>query len=196
MRGNVSAPKWLLFLALGLVVAAHLACLAPSAANRVSTTPTSPAPASSPTPQSSRALTPTSVTITARISEEDVNGWLQGQRTTLGEGVDCLGMQVRIHRDGIRLSATLEVTRLRGVTVPVEVLAVPTVRSGGLQMEVRDVQLGGAYAPMSGPLKSVLTAGLGRALEAESLLAPQGMDVSQVELEDGFIVITGTPQGR
>jgi hypothetical protein len=192
MRGSVSAPKWFLLLAIGLIATAHLACLVPSRTDPSPTAPASPTLSPSRTPAAGTALTPTTTTIIARISEQDMNQWLEGQRTTLGEGVDCLDMHMSIRREGITLTLTLEMTQLRGLSVPVQVLAVPVVRGEKLQMEVKDVQLGGAYAPMSGLVRSMLTAGLAQALDADRFVQ-QGVRISKVELEDGFVVITGSP---
>jgi hypothetical protein len=192
MRGSVSAPKWFLLLAIGLIAAAHLACLAPSRVHPSTTAPASPTLSPTSAPGAGTALTPTTTTIIARISEQDVNQWLKGQRTTLGEGVDCLDMHMSIRREGITLTLTLEMTRLRGLSIPVQVLTVPVVRGDKLQMEVRDVQLGGPYAPMSGLVRSMLTTGLVQALDA-NMFVQQGIRISKVELEEGFIVITGSP---
>lgn len=192
MRGRISAPRWMVLLALGVAVALHLACLVPSHVSRStrSPTPTSTSPSlSSPAP----APTPTTSMIIARISEADLNESLREMEPSLGEGIDCREVGLKVRRTGLTLSMTIEIAQLPRVLIPVEILARPVVRDKRLQLEVLDVQLGGPYALISGLVKPMLAAGIAEAFDADRLPTQPGWHVSDVQLEDGYIVVTTLP---
>jgi len=129
----------------------------------------------------------------ARISEQDINKTLQGMETPLGEGIDCRNMQLKVRREGITLSAIVQIAQLQNAVVPMQVLVRPVVREERLRLQVLDVQLGGPFAAISNLVKPMLTTGIAEAFDANSLLTPQGMRISSVELEDGYVVVTTVP---
>lgn len=191
MRGSQPAPRWAILLVLGLVAAVQLACVIPSLTN--SNRPTL-SPTQAPTPTSTTpGGSPGASTIVARISEEDANHWLQSQESPLGQGIDCHDVQLRIRRDGIKLLATIRVPALQNATVPVEIQTMPIVRGNRLELQVDDVQLGGPYAPMSGVVRSLLVGNLAQAVDPNAFTSVHGVRITHIELEDGFMVITGVP---
>ncbi len=192
MRGSQPATRWAILVCLTLVAAAQLACVTPSltslnrsAAPTPSPTPTLPAES----PGSSDASS-----IVARITEEDANQWLQSQESPLGQGIDCQDVQLRIRRDGLRLSATIRVAQLQNATIPVEIQIMPVIRSHRLEFDVGEVQLGGIYAPMSGLVHSLLEGNMNQVVDPNAYTSVHGMRITHIELEDGYMVITAIPE--
>lgn len=180
--------RWLTLAAVGVAGALLLACAIPALSGGEATPramPTVPPPTPTP-PTSAREMVTT-------IDEEEMNSWLQGTQTQLGEGVDCREMRVRIRSTGITLSARLQVEQLRGTEVPVDIVVRPVVRDEHLRLEVLDVQLGGPYASFSALIKPLVSAGVADGLDADQFLAEQGVRVSSVELREGSMVIRSLP---
>lgn len=188
--GRESAPRWIVLSAIGLAGLLLLACVVPSYINRA--TPTSP-PVATPTP----ALTPTLLAGTApvvqQITEQDLNQWLQGVRPALGEGIDCQEIHVQIRSTGLILSVSVKAAQLAGALIPVEIHAMPVVREERVKLEVLDVRLGGPYAAMSSFIKPVLITGITDAFNADTFLTQQGVRISNIELKDGYMLVTSVP---
>ncbi|MGQ9682294.1 MAG: LmeA family phospholipid-binding protein [Anaerolineae bacterium] len=137
---------------------------------------------------------PTAKAGTWRISEAEMNAQLQQLQAQLGNGVDCHDMRAQIRASGIKLAATIRM-RDMGVSVPVEVQVMPVVRADKLALDVLDVKLGGPYAAMSEMVKPMLSAGLAQAFDSQALLAQQGVRVTSVELNDGYMTVTTAAVG-
>jgi hypothetical protein len=189
MRGKRwSALRWILVVTLGLVALLQLSCTVPSQLTRAH-----PTSAPTPAPPSTPAITPTTLIIIVKISEQDANLWLKGQRPSLAQGIKCEDLRMKVRDSGITLSARLRIAQLQGVSIPVEIQTRPVVLEEQVRLEVLDIQLGGFYAPMSDLFRSMLSARLADALDLGSFLAQRGLHVAEADLEDGFIVFTCVP---
>jgi len=204
MRGGErSALSWMVVLAVGLTAALLVACVIPILSPSTPTpvpTPTapllaSPTPTLAPTPANTSPGTGTPATET-RISEQDVNHWLQGSQTHLGEGVDLSDTHVSIHTTGITVNGRAQVAQLQGARVPVEIVLRPVVHDQRLGLEVLDVQLGGAYSAFSGLVKQLISQALAEDVDPNALLAQRGMRISAVQLHEGYMVVSSVPTDR
>jgi len=192
--GHYAAPRLVILLTAGLAAALSLACAIPAlsrgnAAPEVAATP----PMLSPSPTQPPAPAPQAMETTIRIGASELNDWLQGMSPSLGQGAEFSDMRVTIRSTGITVWGNAKVAQLRGTQVPVEVLLMPVVRNDGLQLEVLDVRLGGAYASLSGLVKPLVVSGIDQGLDINALLADQGVHVTRVELQDGCLAICTVP---
>lgn len=196
MRGGArSALGWRVVLVAGLAGGLLLACVIPALS------PGTPTPIPTPTPPLVASPTPTLAATPpagaaageVRISEQELNQWLQGTKAPVGEGVDLSDASVRIRSTGITLTGKARVAQLQGAEIPIEIVLRPVVRDERLSLELLNLQLGGAYSSFSGLVKPLISMGLAQGVDANELLAEQGMRVSAVQLQDGYIVITRVP---
>ncbi len=194
--GHRSAPRWVILCVCGLAGALLLACVIPGlfGSAPASPLPTSqPQPLASPTPTRTALATPGASEMVARISEQDMNQWLQEARAQLDKGADFQDGRVTIRRTGITLSGNMVMAQMPGVQVPVEIALKPVVSGEELHLEVLDVQLGGAYSSLSSLITPLVKSKLTEGIDVNKYLTERGMHISRAELEDGFIVITGQP---
>jgi hypothetical protein len=193
-----SAARAAGIVALGFASLFLLACIIPAAVKRsaaVLPTPTEQAlsPTAAPTLAPSAAPAGTAQTTATRVSEQQLNEWMKGAQTNMGEGMTAKDMHMAIRSSGLTLSANIQVQQLRGAVVPVEILLKPVVRDDKLAIEVQDVRLGGAYASFSGLIRPLVSSGMGQAFDANGMLAERGVRVVSVELQDGYMVVTTAP---
>lgn len=203
---RASAPKWTVLLVVCMASVVLLACIIPSALTRAVRTaepavlpsPTA-SPQASPTQAPLATPAPGSQTTVTRITEQQLNDYLGGYTTSLGEGLECQQLRGHIYNDHITLLATVKVDRLQGALVPVEADVVPVVNGGHLQVQVQDVRLGGSYAAMSSLIKPLLVTGINDNLvngfALDDLLAEQGVQVTGVSLHEGYMDVTSTHAG-
>ena len=191
MRRRWTGSRWVLLAALALASGLSLACMVPlysrprAASAGVPTAVRTATARPTPSPGKTAAIEAG----TWRISEEEMNAQLRRLQTQLGNGVECRDMSVQIRTGGITLTATVFVREL-SVDVPVEVQVMPVVRDAELTLDVLDVKLGGPYTAMSGIVKPMLSAGLAQAFHSNGLMAQQGVRVTGVVLEDGYMAVT------
>lgn len=193
--GRPFTRRRMALLALGAVSILLLACVVPSLVRRANPPATFEAtalPLASPTSMPTVTRTP-SAGIVSKISEAALNQQVQGMRPQVGEGVDVRDIRVRIRKSGIIVSASVQIAELANAVVPVEVQVQPVVREQQLRLEVLDVQLGGPYAAMSTFVKPMLKTGVAEAFDASVLQMQQGVRISNVELQDGYLEITTLP---
>ncbi len=189
MRGERrTAPRWIALFVIGSLCTLLLACVIPWLGN-----PTA-APTATPSPTAPLAASPTTPSTTSnvfRITEQDMNQWLQSAQTRLDNGVELQNSQVRIHTNGVVLTATVSMPSLPGMSVPVQVQVVPVVRDQQLQLDVLDVQLGGPYAAMGSLVKPMLTAGIAQAFGTSGFV--QEARIASIELQEGLLIVTKEP---
>jgi len=190
--------RWLHVGILGLAGALLLACIIPSLSrNEPTAFPTfTPRPLPSPTAGTGLTPMPGAVSVVTEIGEEQMSAWLQSARPDLGEGVSFEAAGVQIQSSGITISGQVRVEQMRDLEMPVEILLKPVVRDGHLDVEVLDVQLGGAGSPFGSLVKPLVSAGIGEGLNVERLLAEQGVRVTSVELKEGSMVVTAEAAGQ
>jgi hypothetical protein len=201
--GNRSALRWLMVLAVGLAGALLVACIIPFLSSSTPTpipTPTppllaSPTPTQAPTPAGGTPVAAPGAKET-RITEQELNRWLEGAQTHLGEGIDLSDSSVAIHSTGITVTGRVQVAQLQGAQIPVQIVLRPVVHDERVSLEVLDVQLGGAYSSFSGLVKPLISQGLAQGADANALLAESGMHISALELHEGYMVATTVPAGR
>jgi len=194
-REHKLMPLGMVLLALGALSFPLLACIFPSFLARTSQEraagPTLPptstiAPTATPQPGTPAATV-------SRISEQDMNQWLQGAATHLGEEIECQDLQAKIQREGIVLSAKVRLARLADAQVPMDVELRPVVHDGGVSLEVLDVRLGEPYASLSSLIKPLVVSGISESIDANKFLADQGVRVLNIELQDGYMIVTSVP---
>ena len=125
-----------------------------------------------------------------------MNEWLGGFQTHLGEGVNCKDLHITIRTSGILISGSVQVAQLQNAEIPMEIEMRPLVDGQRVNFEVIDVRLGGPYGTLSSLVKPLVTSGIAHTFDANRFLAEQGVRVTQVELQDGYVIVTTEPVGR
>ncbi len=95
----------------------------------------------------------------------------------------------QIHLQGGNVIATSNVT-VQGLTIPIGVVATPTVVNGQVTMVVQQIQTGGI--PLPDALTQQLQAQVGKAIDPSALGLP--MNISSLQIQNGQVVLSGTTQ--
>ncbi|MDE3113914.1 MAG: LmeA family phospholipid-binding protein [Chloroflexota bacterium] len=128
-----------------------------------------------------------SAPVTATFSEEELTSAANAASSSASGGVAATDTQ--IHLSGGNVIATSNVT-VQGISVPVGVVATPTVVNGQVQMVVQQVQTGALALPDS--IKQQIQAQVGQAISPSALGIP--MNVSNLQIQNGQLVLSGTTQ--
>ncbi len=129
----------------------------------------------------------TAVPVTATFTEAELTSAASQASSGTSGGLAATGTQ--IHLSGGNVIATSNVT-VQGITIPVGVVATPTVVNGQVQMVVQQIQTGALPLPQS--ITQQIQAQVGQAISPSALGIP--MDVSSLQIQNGQLVLTGTTQ--
>ncbi len=126
-----------------------------------------------------------SAPVTATFTEEELTSAAnQASSTTSGA---LAATDTQIHLSGGNVIATSNVT-VEGISIPLGVVATPTVVNGQLQMVVQQIQTGAL--PLPDAVKQQIQAQVGQAIDPASLGLP--MDISSLQIQNGQLVLSGT----
>lgn len=128
-----------------------------------------------------------SVPVQTTFTEEEltsaVNQATSGSSTTGG----LAATDTQIHLAGGNVVATSNVT-VQGITIPIGVVATPTVVNGQVTMVVQQIQTGAL--PLPDAVKQQIQAQVGQAIDPAALGLP--MTISNLQIQNGQIVLSGS----
>lgn len=128
-----------------------------------------------------------STPVTATFTEEELTSAADQAASNTSGGLAATDTQ--IHLSGGNVIATSTVT-VQGISVPVGVVATPTVVNGQVQMVVQQIQTGALPLPDS--ITKQIQAQVGQAISPSSLGIP--INVSSLQIQNGQLVLSGTTQ--
>jgi DUF2993 family protein len=128
----------------------------------------------------------TSTPIQATFTEEELTS-AANQATAGMTAGGVATSDTQIHLQGGNVIATSNVN-VQGLTIPIGVVATPTVVNGQVTMVVQQIQTGGI--PLPDALKQQLQSQVGQAIDPSALGLP--LNVSNLQIQNGQLVLTGT----
>ncbi len=123
--------------------------------------------------------------VTQTFTEAELTSAANSYAASAPAGLQTTDTQ--IHLSGGNVVATSNVN-VAGLTVPVGIVATPTVQNGQVQMVVQQVQTGGF--PLPDAVKQQLQAQIGRSVDPSAFGIP--LTVSNLQVQNGQLVVQGT----
>jgi uncharacterized protein YpmS len=124
--------------------------------------------------------------IQATFTEEELTS--AANQATAGATTGGLAASnTQIHLQGGNVIATSNVS-MQGLSIPIGVVATPTVVNGQVTMVVQQIQTGGI--PLPDALKQQLQSQVGQAIDPSALGLP--LNLSDLQIQNGQLVLTGT----
>ncbi len=131
-----------------------------------------------------------SVPVQTTFTEEELTSAVnQAAGSASGSGATggLAATDTQIHLAGGNVVATSNVT-VQGITIPIGVVATPTVVNGQVTMVVQQIQTGAL--PLPDAVKQQIQAQVGQAIDPTALGLP--MNISNLQIQNGQIVLSGS----
>lgn len=129
-----------------------------------------------------------SAPVQTTFTEEELTSAVnQAAASASGATGGLAATDTQIHLAGGNVVATSNVT-VQGITIPIGVVATPTVVNGQVTMVVQQIQTGAL--PLPDAVKQQIQTQVGQAIDPAALGLP--MNISNLQIQNGQIVLTGS----